>query len=252
MKSSTRISVVLVAIALALSFLPTTSSAQTGVLYVQDDNVGIGTDSPSGKLHVSLGGTTFVTHPSTSMALQNTTTAFDGVILSLIGGNSTNGNGQIAFGDTDSEFQGRVVYDHGTLDRFRFFTGGFWVMRLNNRGTTPNLLEMSNGAVLTSGGNWTNSSSLAMKDNVNALSASEAFAAFQSLNPVTFTYKVNPVESHVGFIAEDVPDLVATNERKGLAPMDLVAVLKRVVQEQQKTIDGLVEKVSALEQGREN
>jgi hypothetical protein len=41
----------------------------------------------------------------------------------------------------------------------------------------------------------------------------------------------------VGFIAEDVPDLVATKDRKGLSPMDIVAVLTKVVQEQQKTAE---------------
>jgi len=246
MKASTRISVVLVAIALALTLLPMTSSAQTGVLYVKDDNVGIGTDSPSGKLHVSLGGTTFVTHPSTSMALQNTTTSTDGVILSLIGGNGTNGNGQLVFGDTDSEFRGRVVYDHSTLDRFRFFTGGAWVMKLNNRGSTPNLIELSNGATLTSGGVWTNSSSRANKDNINALSTPEAVTAIMGMEPVTFSYKANPTEDHVGFIAEDVPDLVATNDREGLSPMDVVAVLTKVVQHQQETIERQEEAIAEL------
>ena len=37
----------------------------------------------------------------------------------------------------------------------------------------------------------------------------------------------------MGFIAEDVPDLVATKDRKGLSPMDIVAVLTKVLQEQQ-------------------
>lgn len=37
----------------------------------------------------------------------------------------------------------------------------------------------------------------------------------------------------MGFIAEDVPDLVATPNRKSLSPMDIVAVLTKVVQEQQ-------------------
>jgi len=49
----------------------------------------------------------------------------------------------------------------------------------------------------------------------------------------------------VGFIAEDVPDLVATEDRKG---MDVVAVLTKVVQDQQKTIEEFSRKVSALEQ----
>ena len=43
----------------------------------------------------------------------------------------------------------------------------------------------------------------------------------------------------VGFIAEDVPDLVATKDRKSLSPMDLTAVLTKVVQGQQGLLQEL-------------
>jgi hypothetical protein len=46
----------------------------------------------------------------------------------------------------------------------------------------------------------------------------------------------NPNEHHVGFIAEDVPDLVASMDRKALSPMDIVAVLTKVIQTQQEEI----------------
>ena len=51
----------------------------------------------------------------------------------------------------------------------------------------------------------------------------------------------------LGFIAEDAPDLVATNTRDALSPMDLVAVLTKVVQDQQKTIGELSDRVARLE-----
>jgi hypothetical protein len=50
----------------------------------------------------------------------------------------------------------------------------------------------------------------------------------------------------VGFIAEEVPDLVAMKNRKGLSSMDIVAVLTKVVQEQQKTISTLREELDEL------
>ena len=56
------------------------------------------------------------------------------------------------------------------------------------------------------------------------------------LRPARFNYRVDEEEEHVGFIAEDVPDLLASRERKGLCSMDIVAVLTKVVQEQQKRI----------------
>jgi len=48
---------------------------------------------------------------------------------------------------------------------------------------------------------------------------------------VKFAYKTDKTEKHVGFVAEEVPELVATKDRKGLSSMDIVAVLTKVVQE---------------------
>jgi hypothetical protein len=117
-----------------------------------------------------------------------------------------------------------------------------------------NPLEMASGAFVTTGGAWTDASSREYKDNIETLTTEEAFDTFKELNPVKFAYKTDRTEKHVGFIAEDVPDLIATKDRKGLSPMDIVAVLTKVVQdqqkvtqEQQKTIAMLSEKVSELE-----
>jgi len=98
-------------------------------------------------------------------------------------------------------------------------------------------LEMLSGAYVTTGGVWTNASSREYKDNIKGLKVEDAIETLRGLNPVTFSYKVSPEENHVGFVAEEVPDLVATKDRKGLSPMDVVAVLTKVVQEQQKTIE---------------
>jgi hypothetical protein len=115
-------------------------------------------------------------------------------------------------------------------------------------------LHMVSGAHVTTGGVWTNASSREYKDNIKGLKIEDAIDTLQGLNPVTFSYKVSPEENHVGFVAEDVPDLVATKDHKGLSPMDIVAVLTKVVQEQQKvmqdqqkTISSLSEKVFELE-----
>jgi hypothetical protein len=108
-------------------------------------------------------------------------------------------------------------------------------------------LHMASGARCTVGGVWTNASSREYKENIQQLSSDQALLAFNKLDPVTFNYKADSAEKHVGFIAEDVPDLVATPDRKALSTMDIVAVLTKVVQEQQKTIAELNEKVSRLE-----
>jgi hypothetical protein len=75
-------------------------------------------------------------------------------------------------------------------------------------------------------------SSRQVKKDIRPLATGDALEALAALAPVTYKYKVND-EAHVGFIAEDVPDLVATKDRKGLSALDIVAVLAKVVQEQQ-------------------
>ena len=84
---------------------------------------------------------------------------------------------------------------------------------------------------------WADASSRDYKENIAALSAEEALNTLAGLNPVKYNYKADKDEKHVGFIAEDVPELVATKDRKTLSPMDIVAVLTKVVQEQKETLD---------------
>jgi hypothetical protein len=96
-------------------------------------------------------------------------------------------------------------------------------------------------------GALTHASSIALKENVSELSGQEAMAALQGLNAVKYSYKADSQqEQHLGFIAEEVPDLVANLERDRLSPMDLIAVLTKAVQEQQRMIADLIAKVSDL------
>ncbi|MDD5772655.1 MAG: tail fiber domain-containing protein [bacterium] len=95
------------------------------------------------------------------------------------------------------------------------------------------------GGAYCDGAQWIDASSRDYKENIQNISIDEAMAAFEKLTPVTFNYKTDKKENCAGFIAEDVPDLVATKGRKGLNPMDIIAVLTKVVQEQQKEIEKL-------------
>jgi hypothetical protein len=98
---------------------------------------------------------------------------------------------------------------------------------------------MASGAYVSAGGVWTNSSSRARKENIESLDIEDALAALAQLEPVQFNYRSDGSETYVGFIAEDVPPLVANNDRVSLSPMDIVAVLTRVIQAQQARIDDL-------------
>jgi hypothetical protein len=108
-------------------------------------------------------------------------------------------------------------------------------------------IDHSSGAHLTAGGVWTNASSRSLKQDIRDLGATEAVDTLKNLQPVTYAYKIDPNEHHVGFIAEDVPALVATPDRKSLSPMDIVGVLTKVVQQQQSTIDELKVRIDQLE-----
>jgi hypothetical protein len=67
------------------------------------------------------------------------------------------------------------------------------------------------------------------------------------LNPIKFKYKADDSkEEQLGFIAEDVPDLVATKDHKRLNAMDLTAVLVKVVQEQQRMIQKQQEAIEKM------
>jgi len=97
-------------------------------------------------------------------------------------------------------------------------------------------LEMGSGAYVSTGGVWTDASSREYKTDIKKLTRDEAMDVFRKLSPVKFCYKADSEDRHVGFIAEDAPSLVATKDRKGMSPMDVVAVLTKVVQEQQKVV----------------
>lgn len=108
---------------------------------------------------------------------------------------------------------------------------------------------------------WTNASSREYKTDIRKLSTQKAIDTLKQLDPVEFAYKTDSQEKHVGFIAEDAPELVASKDKKGMSSMDVVAVLTKVVQEQQellreqreiaqeqeKTIGHLSDKVAELE-----
>ena len=93
------------------------------------------------------------------------------------------------------------------------------------------------GAHLTLAGVWTDSSSRAVKQDIEPITSEQARETVRALQPMTYRYKVQPEEPYAGFIAEDVPELVATSDRKSLAPMDFVAVLTKVVQDQDTQLD---------------
>ena len=203
-----------------------------------DGDVGIGTASPDNKLHVLCSGA-----GATCAKLENSSaTGFSG----------------FEYADETGAVQANTAFDN-SANTFRFNAiNNVPIVILTNsteriRFPAPggNVITAFNGAFLSAGGTWTNASSRSFKTDIVGLDASEAVETIKKLDPVKFKYKTEPGEQYIGFIAEDVPELVAMGGHKSLSSMDVVAVLTKVVQEQQKTIDELSARLTELEQEKQ-
>lgn len=94
-------------------------------------------------------------------------------------------------------------------------------------------------------------SSRTLKDKIVDLDSQTAQEALRQLSPVEYVYKDDATaDRRIGFIAEDVPEIVAEPERKSVPVMDIVALVTKVVKDQQQTIEEL--KKSNTEQTRLN
>jgi Bacterial SH3 domain/Chaperone of endosialidase len=199
----------------------------TSQIFDNGRNVGIGTAEPQQRLEVNG-----------NIQIHERNSGVAGLLITQSSGDT----GYIMHNRANT-----LTIGAGSVDRItvtRDGNVGFGV----NRPAHP--LEMESGAHVTAGGVWTNSSSISKKEHVRALTPEEALAALVALEPVRFNYKTDASEEYVGFIAEDVPELVATADRTGLSAMDIVAVLTSVVQQQQKKIEALEARLDREAGGR--
>lgn len=202
-----------------------TKSTVGGNSQVFDDgnNVGIGTTEPKQRLEVN-GNIQIHERNSNVAALMLTQSSGDtGYIMHNRANTLTIGAGSV---------------DRMTIDRDGNIGIGL------ARPSHP--IEMASGAYVSAGGVWTNSSSRSRKQDIVELQPEEAVAALRVLRPVRFRYRNDESEEYVGFIAEDVPELVANADRESLSAMDVVAVLTTVVQQQQQQIEDLERRLQEL------
>ncbi|MCH8124756.1 tail fiber domain-containing protein [candidate division KSB1 bacterium] len=196
-------------------------------------NVGIGTISPQDKLQVEGN----IAFPN-----QNETANFH--IGRWVGSTTPASTNRIIFGGAGENSLTFHTHRAGVSNQDAMHIDGVGNVGIGT--PNPNFpLEMGSGAHVTTGGVWTNASSREYKENIRDLTIEEAMTALRELQPTRFNYKVDKEEEYVGFIAEDVPELLASKDRKGLSPMDIVAVLTKVVQEQQKKIEALEARLNA-------
>lgn len=191
-------------------------------IYDNGNQVGIGTTEPKQRLEVN--GNIQIHEQNSSVA---------GLMITQSSGDT----GYIMHNRASTLTIGAGSQDRITIDR----EGNVGIAV--SRPSHP--LEMSSGAHVTAGGVWTNRSSRQDKENVSALPPEVALDTLMQLEPVLFSYRSEVDERYAGFIAEDVPDVVASSDRQGLSAMDFVAVLTRVVQQQQRKIEELEARLDA-------
>jgi hypothetical protein len=227
----------------AEAFFVTDNAATPDTLFTiqGDGNVGIGTPSPGYLLDVVGPGSGEPTVRYLYNNFQGGNVYFRMAETNFRGGylryDATNNDFHIGVHDP-SDLNLANDVDAITIDRA---TGNVGM------GVVPtNPLQMASGAYVSSGGVWTNASSRGYKEKIRELSFEDALCALEQLSPVRYQYKQEQGEEYLGFIAEDVPSLVATGNRMNLNPMDIVAVLTSVVKMQQKKILELELKIENL------
>jgi hypothetical protein len=95
--------------------------------------------------------------------------------------------------------------------------------------------------------NLVEQSSLTLKERVADLPDDEAEALLDELHTVTFRYRDDPETVRIGFIAEQMPAMLAADDRQAYRPADVVAVLAAVVRRQQETLARLRSRLAALD-----
>jgi hypothetical protein len=180
--------------------------------------------------------------------------------FAISGGTYFNGTGWFAEDATPSiiaSYQGDIFFftdqSIGTGNTFtptqRMKITRTGLVGIGTTGTAPtHLLEVGTGGAWCDGTSWHDGSSRTLKNGITSLSLESAVETLKALQPVTFRYNNSDGDLRVGFIAEEVPDLVADRERKSLSAMDITAVVTKVVQQQQQAIQELREENQSLRQ----
>ena len=158
---------------------------------------------------------------------------------------------------------GQIGYRHGGFlapHTVNFRISNTDVMTLTQTTSlAANSLEMSNGAVCTQGGVWTDNCSAKLKNLNKKIQNINILDQVAKLPIYAWTYKSNPSESHIGPTAEDFNDIFnLTAHPDKLAAIDLGGVSLAAIQQlhlqinqQAKSIEVLQSKIHHLQKVNE-
>jgi hypothetical protein len=83
-------------------------------------------------------------------------------------------------------------------------------------------------------------SSRELKENIVNFTTQEAMTALDGLKPSFFNWKNEEEKTRrLGFVAEDTPEIATTRDKTAVVPMHILAILSKVVQEQQRMIGSM-------------
>ena len=149
---------------------------------------------------------------------------------------------------------------HAAPSRGLYVDGAIAVKKVDNDPSSSYALKINPdvsdpASVITIGGrslvdiinesNNPNSSSRTLKKDIEILSPNESHNLLQQLSPVKFKFRAQDT-LRLGFIAEDVPDIVASADHKAIRPNDIIALLTGVIKRQDSEILALKQDVSNL------
>ena len=204
--------------------------------------VGIGTDTPAANLDV---------HGTIAGKFTGSDTANNHNLLGLSVNNGGTGNSDVGFSmeNIESGFKWTFrTYNPGEgFAASKIGTGGT-EFQVDNTGTTTSTTVVKMGGVTVfENGHLVTASSRSLKTDIKPLETQAALDAFHKLQPVSYVYKAHKGEPVVGFIAEDVPELVAMPSRKSFDSAEIVAVLTSVLAETRVELKAAQEKIVELE-----
>lgn len=142
----------------------------------------------------------------------------------------------------------RTDENNGGFSASKQATGARELELINTTAVAANVeLHLANGGT-NIGGQWLNASSRSYKENINELSSEAAMQALKGLKSVTYQFKRDAnKEQRVGFIAEDVPSLLATKDRKTVDSLQIISVLTKAVQVVQAESEAKDLKIAEME-----
>ena len=196
-------------------------------------------------------------YSGTDITVGSTTQATSG--LSIL--NSTTGTGYLLFGDDDGDaaggYRGQISYSHNSGEMYFVVEGATrFYINLSGHPFFPYIRNSAGSytAKITAGSAELtfDTSSARYKDNIR--DSTYGLSAAMQLQSRMFEYKEDNQRTDVGFIAEEVneviPELVVIDSegRPDAVNYDrMTSVLLKAIQEQQATIEALTQRIETLE-----